>query len=122
MYIKLNVDPLSVNKAWQGRRFKSPAYKNFENDACKMLPFSKKDPIKEEIFVHYIYHIKNFGMADTFNFEKTLSDMLVKLGYILDDRYIRAGYQRKEKIKDGENEWIEIHIVPYTGQDIEILE
>lgn len=118
MKIKLEVNPLSVNKAFQGRRFKTPLYKSFENDVCRMLPVCSTQAIKEEVFVHYVYHIKNYYRADTFNLEKTLSDMLVKRGYILDDRYIRAGYQRKEKTLEGESEWIEISIVPYTGQDI----
>lgn len=120
MKIKLEVSPLSVNKAWQGRRFKTKEYDYFEKAVSIVLPFSTVKTDKQELFVHYVYHIKNFAMADTFNMEKTLSDMLVKRGYILDDRYIRAGYQRKEKIAEGEREWIDIHIVPYTGQDIVI--
>jgi hypothetical protein len=26
-----HIKPLSVNKAWQGKRFKSPEYKSYEN-------------------------------------------------------------------------------------------
>lgn len=115
MNIKLEVQPLSINKAFQGRRFKSPDYKRFEIDVCTCLPFSTKDTTKEEVFVRYIFYIKNYGNADTFNMEKTLSDMLVKRGYIADDRYIRAGYVRKERVAS--LEYIEINIEPYTGQD-----
>ena len=116
MKIKLDVNPLSVNKAWQGRRFKSPDYKQFEKDVMRMLPISEEVKNKEEVFVHYVFHINNYGSADTSNMEKTLTDMLVKRGYLLDDRYIRAIYQRKERVEG--MEWIDIHIEPYTGQDI----
>lgn len=88
-------------------------------DVCAMLPRCQEEAIKQEVFVHYVFYIKNFGNADTFNMEKTLSDMLVKLGYILDDRYIRAGYVRKEKVQNPEDEFIEVRIEPYTGQDIQ---
>lgn len=118
MKIELKVNPLSNNKAWKGRRFKSSLYTQFEKDVVKMLPPSNDPVDKTEMFVHYVYHIKNYGMTDTANMEKVLTDMLVKRGYLLDDRYIRAIYQRKERLKAGENEWIDIYITPYTGQDI----
>lgn len=116
--ILLQVPPLSINKAFQGRRFKSDLYTQFEKDVTKILvPCS--DPVdKTEMFVHYVYHIKNYGMTDTANMEKVLTDMLVKRGYLLDDRYIRAIYQRKERLQPGEDEWIDIIIEPYIGQDI----
>lgn len=119
MEIKLNVSPLSVNKAWQGRRFKTDHYKQFEKDVCKLLPASKKiKNQKQEVFVHYVYHLHNYGNTDTANMEKCLTDILVKRGYIFDDRYIRAIYQRKERLDPNVREWVDIHIVPYDGQDI----
>lgn len=117
MNIKLEVSPISVNKSWKGRKFKTDLYKSFEYDVARMLPFVNESLGKQEVFVKYVFYINNYGNADTFNMEKTLSDMLVKRGYITDDRYIRAGYVRKERT-DGP-EWIDITIIPYTGQDIE---
>lgn len=117
MQIILPVSPLSVNKAWKGRRFKSDDYESFETEVCVMLPMAKEDPIDGEVFVHYVYYIKNYGGADTSNLEKTLSDILVKRGYLKDDRYIRAIYQRKERVEKNAQEWIAISIVPYAGQD-----
>lgn len=116
MKIKLEVSPLTVNRAWQGQRFKTKEYKSFEDEVCYRLPFSKEKHDKTELFVHYVYYIKNYALSDTSNLEKTLSDMLVKRGYLLDDRYIKAIYQRKEKTSGPE--YIEILIEPYTGQDI----
>jgi len=117
MNLKLKVNPLSVNKAWRGRRFKTGDYKQFEYDVCRSLPECEKAQTKEEVFIRYVFHIVNYGNADTGNMEKTMSDMLVKRGYLLDDRYVRAIYMRKERAED--HEWIDITIIPYTGQDIE---
>ena len=35
---KVTIKALSVNAAWQGRRFKTPAYKQYERDVLKLLP------------------------------------------------------------------------------------
>ena len=37
-YIKINLKPLSVNNAWQGKRFKTPEYNKFERDCLLMMP------------------------------------------------------------------------------------
>lgn len=118
MKFDLKVSPLSNNKAWKGKHFKTRDYKDFEIDVCKTLPFSKDDPIDGEVFVHYVYHIKTYGNSDTGNMEKTLTDMLVKRNYLKDDRYIRAIYQRKERVSEKKDEYIEIRIEKYEGQDI----
>ena len=36
--IQLHIAPMSVNKAWQGRRFKTKDYKSFEQAVMLMLP------------------------------------------------------------------------------------
>jgi len=36
--IRLNIKPLSVNQAWQGRRFKTHKYHVFERAVLLMLP------------------------------------------------------------------------------------
>lgn len=36
--VKLDIKPLSVNQAWQGRRFKTKEYKSFERTVLLMLP------------------------------------------------------------------------------------
>jgi len=37
----VNIKPLSVNDAWQGRRFKTPKYKQYEQDLRLLLrPYS----------------------------------------------------------------------------------
>lgn len=41
---KINIKPLSVNKVWQGRRFKTPYYKAYEQEVMLMLPKDLKIP------------------------------------------------------------------------------
>ena len=35
---KIDIKPLSVNQAWQGRRFKTKKYINYQNNVLMMLP------------------------------------------------------------------------------------
>jgi len=35
---KINIKPLSVNECWQGKRFKTKEYKQYEKDLLLMLP------------------------------------------------------------------------------------
>lgn len=36
--IRIDLKPLSVNKAWKGQRFKTDEYKQYERDALFLLP------------------------------------------------------------------------------------
>jgi len=60
--IKIDIKPLSVNKCWQGRRFKTPDYKNYERDLILMLPNTQ------------IPHGKLY-IEVTFGFSRTTSDI-----------------------------------------------
>jgi hypothetical protein len=40
---KLNEKPLSVNLAWQGKRFKTPIYKAYEKELLLRMPAKKID-------------------------------------------------------------------------------
>lgn len=35
---RVDIKPMSVNEAWQGKRFKAPQYKKYEKDALILLP------------------------------------------------------------------------------------
>ena len=35
---RINIKPLSVNQAWQGKRFKTPKYKSYEKAVLLSLP------------------------------------------------------------------------------------
>ena len=38
--MRIKIKPLSVNDAWQGRRFKTDNYKKYERDLMLILPSS----------------------------------------------------------------------------------
>ena len=100
MKFKLNLKPLSVNKAWQGKRFKTKDYKQFERDMLLMLPNVKID-FKGSLRVdlHYGFSSK---LSDIDNPTKMVLDILCKK-YGFDDRQIFELNQTKEIIKKGED-------------------
>jgi Holliday junction resolvase RusA-like endonuclease len=86
MKIKLDIKPLSVNVAWQGRRFSTPAKKQYEEQVLLMLP---KQHIPGPYYrIDYKFFLVNFKMTDQQNLLKCLTDCLVKRGIITDDRFI----------------------------------
>ena len=107
--LEIKVSPLSVNKAWQGRRFKSDAYKQFIRDVSIVLPVAK-NTIKNEVEIYYTFYIKNFGNADVDNLIKTAQDQIVEKRYIIDDRKIIFLQAKKIKVKNYQDEKIEITI------------
>ena len=38
MTIQIHRKPLSVNTCWQGKRFKTPLYKEYEKEILELLP------------------------------------------------------------------------------------
>lgn len=111
MKLQLNVKPLTVNRAWRGgRRFQSKEYVQYEKDISMLLPYAENPEGQDrEVIVKYTFYIKNYGRSDAGSFEKCLTDILVKRGYIKDDRYIREITCRKER---SPQEYIEIEITP----------
>lgn len=113
MQIQIPIRALSVNEAWAGRRFRSPKYKKFERDFCKLVSFNSTPILEGELFVRYVFYIKNYGNADVDNLVKQTNDMLCKRGFLKDDRYIKAIYCMKEKVKDISEEKIITDIVSF---------
>ena len=100
--IKLNIKPLSVNKAFQGRRFKTQEYKKFEKNMLMILP-ELITPVKGmlKVVIHYGFSSK---LSDIDNPCKLVLDCLCKK-YGFDDRQIYELNQKKEIVKKG-NEYI----------------
>lgn len=97
--IKLPVKALSVNRVWQGRRFKTKAYQDYEKEIFYQLPKTKQ--IKGEVEIYYKFYIKNYGLSDVDNFLKPIGDILVKAGIIEDDRKIvKLTAEKKRSKKD----------------------
>jgi hypothetical protein len=86
----LHLKPLSVNTAWQGKRFKTKAYKRYETDCTLLLPrvCGVKDTDNCFYEVDYKFYLKIFGLTYVDNLIKPLQDILVKNGFISDDHKI----------------------------------
>ena len=106
--IILNLKPLSVNEAWKGRRFSTPAKKQFEAAVRYSLP---KVEVRRAPYyrVAYDFFLVNFALTDGANLEKVLTDCLVKRGVIQDDRYI-VDYRIRKFPSDKDR--IEISVEP----------
>lgn len=86
MIIKLPIKPLSVNAAWQGRRFKTKECNQYCKSLLTLLP--KNCKICGYIEMRYKFFLKNWKMTDGDNLVKVLTDVIVKAGIIEDDRKI----------------------------------
>jgi len=110
--IVLNIKPMSVNGAWQGRRFKTPAYKTYESQILLMLP---KITIPEgdlKLSIEFGFSNKN---SDCSNPIKLIEDILQKK-YEFNDSRVYEISARKVIVKKGE-EYIKFSIVK-NGKDI----
>lgn len=94
----LNVKALSVNDAWQGRRFSTPAKKKYDLVLQMCLPqvHVAGGPYYR---IEYDFHLVNFAMTDYDNCIKVTQDCLVKQGIITDDRFIVDARVRKYRAK-----------------------
>jgi len=106
---------MSVNVAWQGRRFKTKQYLDYEQKCFILLP--KRKRVEGWVRVIYTFGMdttKSFKLSDIGNFEKPLSDILVKAGYIDDDRYVVEMVLRKKLTNEGNYIQIEIEPLAYN--------
>jgi Holliday junction resolvase RusA-like endonuclease len=83
---QINIKPLSVNRAWKGRRFKTPDYQSFESELGYQLKKVKVPGHSIELILEF--YLKNVKNSDADNFVKPIQDILVKNGVIEDDRFI----------------------------------
>ena len=74
--MKIRIKPLSVNAAWQGKRFKTVDYKAYEFNLTKMLPNEFKAPKgKLELNIKVGF---SSPLADVDNMLKPFIDVLQK--------------------------------------------
>lgn len=93
MSFTLRIKPLSINAAFCGRRFKTPAAKQYDNAVALLLP---KGKVNGEYYkVEYDFYLRNFAMVDIDNLIKNLQDCIVRKGIISDDRRILDCRARK---------------------------
>ncbi|MFY7937167.1 MAG: RusA family crossover junction endodeoxyribonuclease [Flavobacterium sp.] len=97
--IKINIKPLSVNEAWQGRRFKTDKYKRYESDMLMILPndlvILNDKPLS--LFVEFGF---SNNASDIDNCLKPMIDCLQKK-YNFNDKLINELNVRKIKVSKG---------------------
>lgn len=98
---ELRLKPLSVNKAYKGRKFRTPEHKLFKDKAHILLKNLNLEPLKpkQEFFVIYKFHIS--ANSDWDNCVKTVQDAICE-ALKTDDRYISGAYVRKIRVKRGD--------------------
>jgi Holliday junction resolvase RusA-like endonuclease len=106
--IKIKIKPLSVNEAWQGRRFKTKKYNEYEKELWYLLPNTHIPSKKLELNIKIGYSNQR---ADTDNFLKPFIDVLQKK-YIFNDNMIYKLVVEKEITKKQE-EFIHFEFKPY---------
>ena len=107
--IIIPIKPISTNRLFQGRRFKTKEYDAFINAALYFAP--KVPMIKGIVSLRCDFYVKNVERSDLDNFLKGTLDLIVKANYIEDDRLIYKIIARKFKV-DNKNERIELRIKP----------
>lgn len=110
----LDLKPMSVNVAWQGRRYKTDTYKKYEKDVLTLLSAIHIDiPTAGDLKL-----ILNIGCTRTFDIDnavKPLVDILQKKYDFNDNRIIEA-YLTKKITKRGE-EYMEFNLLAIKDSD-----
>lgn len=103
---QVNVKPLSVNKAYQGRRFKTLDYKVFEQELRLVLPNALIVP-DGPLSIEFEFGLSNMG-GDWDNPIKTAQDV-ISAKYDFNDNRIIRGSATKVKVEKGK-EYIKFKI------------
>lgn len=103
--INLGIKPLSVNEAWQGKRFKTDKYEAYEMEMLLRLPAGKLPPPPYRIYYEFGFSNKR---CDFDNPCKPLGDILQKK-YNFNDNEIYEAHIRKTIVKRGK-EFIKVKI------------
>lgn len=86
MEITIPLKAFSINDAFKGRHYKTKDCKDYEEDFFKVAP--RKEMIKGMVEIEYEFFMKNHASVDYDNLIKVTQDLLVKCGYLEDDRHI----------------------------------
>lgn len=95
--------PPSVNAAYKSidgnKRAKSKAYKEWLKLAAGELLCQKRAYFNGAVCIGYTLFFKDKRVRDVANYEKCMSDMLVKYGILKDDSYIAQNLQQLGQAK-----------------------
>ncbi len=103
---RIQIKSMSVNDAWQGRRFKTPEYKEYEEELLWRLP--QLDIPQNEPLILLIRVGFSSRASDLSNILKPLEDILCKK-YGIDDKWNFEIHLYKEIVTKGE-EYIEFKL------------
>ena len=107
--MRIDIKPLSVNKCWQGRRFKTPEYKSYELEMMlKLKPLTLPEP-PFEVFIEFGF--SNMA-SDTDNPVKPFVDILQKK-YGFNDNKVYKYILQKKKVPKGK-EYIDFNIKSFV--------
>lgn len=103
--MRIDIKPMSVNRVWQGKRFKTPAYKQYERAVMMLLkPMDIPDgPL--EIRLEWGF---SSSASDWDNPIKPFQDILQK-HYGFNDNRVKRAVVEVVKVSKGD-EYIEFHI------------
>lgn len=104
--MRIEIKPLSVNRCWQGRRFKTKDYKAYETELLLKLP--KIEVSEGDKRLDITVGLSNSNQ-DLDNIAKPFIDVLQKR-YGFNDREIKVLCLQKIKVKKGE-EFVEFNFV-----------
>lgn len=107
MNYTLKIKPLSVNQAWQGKRFKTDLYNDFIQKMHYILPKTIDIPDQTNIKLAIEFGFSSKA-SDIDNCCKSFIDCLVKK-YKVDDRFIYEMHVFKSIVKKGD-EYIKFKI------------
>lgn len=106
--IKINIKPLSVNKAWQGKRYKTKSYEAFEKKMLFKLPSLKQKFKSDDMLrIEFVFGFSSIA-SDIDNPIKQTMDILCKK-YGFDDKQVWELEVKKKIVKKGQ-EFIYFHI------------
>lgn len=114
--IRVNVKPLSVNRAWLGRRRKSKEYRLYEEFLHKNLPTKAAIPKRGKLVAYYRAGFSNAG-NDWDNFIKPFQDILGKQ-YGFNDNRIQFAIVEKCAVPKGE-EFLEFSFAKYSNKKMQ---
>ena len=102
---------MSVNEAWQGKRFKTPAYHRYERDCQLIMPYTR---VPEGILqIHLCFGVSNM-QSDWDNPIKPFQDIMQKRYGFNDARIVRAVV---DKVKTGKGEeFVMFDLLPFERQ------
>lgn len=93
--IEIKIKPLSVNQAWQGRRYKTTKYTKYERDLLLMLP--KLNDLEPPFAIDVTFFFSNV-LSDIDNPLKPMLDVIQKK-YSINDRDVYELNVKKVVVK-----------------------